>query len=46
EITIKRAKKALASSSQALESAVKGQFGTKITDVLEKQQQTLDKLSF
>lgn len=38
------AKKALASSSQTLEGAIKGQFGTKVTEVFEKQRQTLDKL--
>lgn len=45
ETVIESAKKALSSSSQTLEGAVKGQFGKKVTEAFEKQQQTLDKLS-
>lgn len=45
ETAINSAKKALSSSYQTLEGAVKGQFGKKVTATFEKQQQTLDKLS-
>ncbi|PZL70036.1 hypothetical protein CI088_16145 [Enterococcus plantarum] len=45
ETAIESAKKALSSSSQTLEGAVKGQFGKNVTEAFEKQQQTLDKLS-
>ncbi|MBO0423247.1 hypothetical protein BCR22_05115 [Enterococcus plantarum] len=45
ETAIESAKKALSSSSQIVEGAVKGQFGKKVTEAFEKQQQTLDKLS-
>ncbi|MFC0234127.1 hypothetical protein ACFFIF_09015 [Vagococcus entomophilus] len=45
ETAIQSANKALSSSSQTLESAVKGQFEKKVTEAFEKQQQTLDKLS-
>lgn len=37
-------KKALIHSSNTLEGSIKGQFGTQITEIFEKQQQTLDKL--
>lgn len=42
EIAVDSAKKALVSSSQTLEGAVKGQFGTKVTKLLENQQQSLN----
>ncbi|MBP2097858.1 MULTISPECIES: hypothetical protein [Enterococcus] len=45
QTAIESAKTALSSSSQTLEGAVKGQFGKKVTETFEKQQQTLDKLS-
>lgn len=45
ETAIQSANKALSSSSQTLEGAVKGQFEKKVTEAFEKQQQTLDKLS-
>lgn len=45
ETAIESAKKALSSSSETLEGTVKGQFGKKVTETFEKQQQTLNKLS-
>lgn len=44
ETAIESAKKALDSSSKTLGSSIKGQFGTKVTEVFEKQQQTLDNI--
>lgn len=44
EIAVENAKKALVSSSKTLEGSIKGQFGTQVTEIFEKQQQTLDNL--
>ncbi|MGK0552185.1 hypothetical protein ACSFB8_08545 [Enterococcus faecalis] len=42
---IESAKKVLENTSQTLETTIQGQFGAKVTEVFEKQQQTLTKLS-
>lgn len=42
--TVIKAKNALTSSSEKLQKAVKGEFGTKITEILEKQEKILDDL--
>ncbi len=41
-IESRNAQKSISKATKGLEETVKGQFGTKVTEVFEKQKQTLD----